>query len=370
MSLTGITLVIWRHSAEHQRQHQHERFLPAFQEKLDKEGVEGRAAASAARRTDIIPRRLFVAGLDMSKQGLAAMRRAMANVIELEILPDLNFLLPPILAIAKIATMVGLLGTVISMIGTFNAIGEAVKKGGSAAEPGGAIGLALFATALGLVTAIPLVFAHVLFKAWVAKFEVSMKSAAQKLILLVQSHKPPRREADDGDETGRGRGGGGDAGLRNSNRLAASVPRAPAERSRNGSRLTVSERLPWPRSAGSSTSGSSNRNTVYQEVPFTVVADWIQQGRLLEDDSSGRPAPRSGCASASIAGLRPYLPKAEPHARRGPGRGAGAGRARVRLEHAHADDEDDDVDMIPLIDVSLVLLIFFMLTASGVGGHR
>src|SRR5207248_10967091 len=28
---------------------------------------------------------------------------------------------------------------------------------------------------------------------------------------------------------------------------------------------------------------------------------------------------------------------------------------------------DDDVDMIPLIDVSLVLLIFFMLTASGVG---
>ena len=25
-------------------------------------------------------------------------------------------------------------------------------------------------------------------------------------------------------------------------------------------------------------------NTVYREVPFTVVADWIQQGRLLEDD--------------------------------------------------------------------------------------
>ena len=38
------------------------------------------------------------------------------------------FLLAPILAIAKIATMVGLLGTVISMINTFNAISEA--KGG------------------------------------------------------------------------------------------------------------------------------------------------------------------------------------------------------------------------------------------------
>ena len=51
----------------------------------------------------------------------------MANVIELEILPDLNFLLAPILAIAKIATMVGLLGTVISMINTFNAISQATK---------------------------------------------------------------------------------------------------------------------------------------------------------------------------------------------------------------------------------------------------
>src|SRR5262249_57020998 len=28
-------------------------------------------------------------------------------------------------------------------------------------------------------------------------------------------------------------------------------------------------------------------------------------------------------------------------------------------------DEDDDVDMIPLIDVSLVLLIFFMMTTTG-----
>ena len=48
----------------------------------------------------------------------------------------------------------------------------------------------ILATALGLATAIPLVFAHVLFKDWVAKFEVRMKSAAQKLLILVQSAKP------------------------------------------------------------------------------------------------------------------------------------------------------------------------------------
>ena len=113
----------------------------------------------------------------------------MVNVVELEILPQLNFLLPMTLAIAKIATMVGLLGTVISMIGTFSEL-TAMKKGTEIGNQGRDIGLALFATAvLGLVTAIPLVFAHVLFKAWNHNFELKMKSVAQKLLLMVQSAK-------------------------------------------------------------------------------------------------------------------------------------------------------------------------------------
>jgi biopolymer transport protein ExbB len=184
MSLTGLTLVIWRLLLNINASTNMSEFLPVFQQKLEKEGVEG-ALRFCRKRTDVIPRRLYVAGLETSKQGVAAMRRAMANVIELEILPDLNFLLPTILAIAKIATMVGLLATVISMIGTFNEIQKA--KGGDVGAQAGGIGLALFGTAMGLVTAIPLVFAHVLFKAWVAQFEVRMKSAAQKLILLLQA---------------------------------------------------------------------------------------------------------------------------------------------------------------------------------------
>ncbi len=187
MSLTGITLVIWRLLLNINGKTNMSEFLPGFQQRLEKEGVEG-ALRYCRTRTDIIPRRLFVAGLDVSKQGMAAVRRSMANVMELEILPDLNFLLPSILAIAKVATMVGLLGTVISMIGTFNEIQKS-SGGGGVASQAGAIGLALFATAGGLVTAIPLVFAHVLFKAWVAKYEVRMKGAAQKLILLLQSAK-------------------------------------------------------------------------------------------------------------------------------------------------------------------------------------
>src|SRR5205823_10470486 len=89
--------------------------------------------------------------------------------------------------------MVGLLGTVISMTNTFSKIQAA--EGGNVTSHAGAIGLALYATALGLVTAIPLVFAHVLFKAWIAQFEVKMKNAAQKLLVLVQAVKPGTGQA-------------------------------------------------------------------------------------------------------------------------------------------------------------------------------
>jgi biopolymer transport protein ExbB len=207
MSLAALTMVIWRLLLNRHAGTNLNEFLPLFQQKLEKEGIDG-ALKFCKGRTDMIPRRLYAAGLETSKQGLAAMRRAMANVIELEILPDLNFLLPPILAIAKIATMVGLLGTVISMIQTFNKIQESAT--GDMKGHSGAIGLALFATAMGLMTAIPLVFAHVLFKAWIAKFEIRMKSAAQKLLVLIQSARP-------------GAGGG------SSSKVVATAPAASSE---------------------------------------------------------------------------------------------------------------------------------------------
>jgi biopolymer transport protein ExbB len=184
-SFTALTLVFWRLLLNFDARTNLDIFLPHFQEVLETEGVAG-ALRMCRERTDLIPRRLYVAGLEAYPLGLGAMRQAMARAAELEILPAVNFLLPPILAIAKVATMLGLLGTVISMIGTFTAISQAeasVEVMGHA----GSIGLALFATALGLVTAIPLVFAHVLFKDWVRKFEVQLKAAAQKLLVLAKS---------------------------------------------------------------------------------------------------------------------------------------------------------------------------------------
>ena len=64
--------------------------------------------------------------------------------------------------------------------------------------------------------------------------------------------------------------------------------------------------------------------------------------------------------------LTPYLPRPEPHRADDRAEALEAVELEFRYKRAH-DEEDDDVDMIPLIDVSLVLLIFFMLTASAVG---
>ena len=194
MIFVAFTLVIWRILLNHGANTDVGEFLPVFQEKLTNEGLES-ALKYCKEESGVIPTRLYVAGLESSREGLSAMRRAMANVIELEILPDLNFLLSPILAIAKIATMVGLLGTVISMINVFTSMNASAEGSVSATTAGmtghaGKIGLALWATALGLVTAIPLVFAHVLFKDWIHKFEIKLKSSAQRLLLLAQSNKP------------------------------------------------------------------------------------------------------------------------------------------------------------------------------------
>src|SRR6185437_14336668 len=87
---------------------------------------------------------------------------------------------------------------------------------------------------------------------------------------------------------------------------------------------------------------------------------------LLENDMLRR----SGTAEWSPVGgspdFAPYLPRAEPY------RVDDTAEALEPVEldfrwKKRPDEEVDDVDMIPLIDVSLVLLIFFMLTASSAG---
>ena len=187
MAFAAFALVAWRFLLNLTHRSHLDDVWPDLQETLTQKGVRG-AIALCKTEKGLIPTVLFPAGLEAADQGAAAMRRSMTSAMELEMVPRMNFLLAPILAIAKISTMVGLLGTVISMINTFNAISSA-KDGKGVTSQAGAIGLALFATAMGLMTAIPLVFTHVLFKDWVHGQETKAKAAGQKLITLVTNSR-------------------------------------------------------------------------------------------------------------------------------------------------------------------------------------
>lgn len=107
-------------------------------------------------------------------------------------------------------------------------------------------------------------------------------------------------------------------------------------------------------------------NTVYREVPFPVVADWVQQGRLLENDMLRRSGTAEWFPVGGSPDFGPYLPRSEPFRVDDTAEALEPVELDFRWKKSH-DDEDDDIDMIPLIDVSLVLLIFFMLTASTAG---
>src|SRR5579884_2532740 len=106
-------------------------------------------------------------------------------------------------------------------------------------------------------------------------------------------------------------------------------------------------------------------DTVYREVPYEVVTDWVQQGRLLDDDMLRWSGQAEWFRLGSTPAFKAFMPRAEVDR---------AEDQAEALEPVHVDfgwkkphlEEDDDVDMIPLIDVSLVLLVFFMMTASGV----
>jgi hypothetical protein len=108
-------------------------------------------------------------------------------------------------------------------------------------------------------------------------------------------------------------------------------------------------------------------DTVYREVPFTVVADWLQQGRLLGEDRVRLTGQKQWHIIAAVKALQPYVPRQESAEARDQAEALEPVELGLRWNRPQ-EGEDEDVDMIPLIDISLVLLIFFMMTASITSG--
>jgi biopolymer transport protein ExbD len=104
-------------------------------------------------------------------------------------------------------------------------------------------------------------------------------------------------------------------------------------------------------------------NLVYREVPYTVVTDWIQQGRLLGEDQVRAAGGPKWYRLDSVPALTAFLPRPEPT--RVEDRAEALEPVEVEFTYRRPAGEDEgDVDMIPLIDISLVLLIFFMMSAA------
>src|SRR5262245_66350715 len=92
-------------------------------------------------------------------------------------------------------------------------------------------------------------------------------------------------------------------------------------------------------------------NTVYQEVPFEVVTDWVQQGRLLADDQVKPSGTKDWRRIGGSEDLEPYLPRPEPYHAEDQAEALEPVEVPMRWKR-HPEEEDDDVDLIPLIDVS------------------
>jgi biopolymer transport protein ExbD len=104
-------------------------------------------------------------------------------------------------------------------------------------------------------------------------------------------------------------------------------------------------------------------NTAYGAVPFETVANWLQQGRLLAEDHVRPTGKEEWFKIGSVRALALYLPQSQPQRIEDKAEALEPVEAELSWRHP-GDEEEDDPDMIPLIDVTLVLLIFFMMTAA------
>lgn len=189
LSLASLTVVIWKVWLNHNSQTDLTDFVRRLQEELNQTGIKG--ASKLCEDDPGIIAKVFGTLLQTAPRGKVASRDAIKNLIELDLVPDLNFLLPLVLVFTKLAPMLGLLGTVWGMILAFEKIAGATKVNPS--DLSRDIGMALFTTAEGLIIAIPLIFAYSIFREKVNRFELDLQKAADvALNMQPQIAKHPR----------------------------------------------------------------------------------------------------------------------------------------------------------------------------------
>tara|TARA_B100000674_G_scaffold452238_1_gene423600 strand:- start:2528 stop:3166 length:639 start_codon:yes stop_codon:yes gene_type:complete len=131
--------------------------------------------------------RVIKAGLTRANKGTQEIQNAVEEA-SLEVIPYIQKRTNSLLAIANIATLMGLLGTIIGMIGAFSAMAN-VAPDKRQAELGKNISLAMNTTAFGLIVAIPCMICHLILSGVTKKIidEIDLYSVKLENLLISRS---------------------------------------------------------------------------------------------------------------------------------------------------------------------------------------
>ena len=185
LSVTILTLIVWKALRNRNTRTPHD-FYERIQAELER-GDFRKVHELAQNSPGDVPQ-LYVAAVENMHRGKTATRNALFSLIELEMVPRQNFLLPWILFIAKVSPMCGLLGTVWGMILAFGKIAGATKVNPS--DLANDIGMALFTTAEGLVLAMIAILAYTVFKEHAQQSEIDLELRAEEALSLLFQRKP------------------------------------------------------------------------------------------------------------------------------------------------------------------------------------
>ena len=153
-----------------------DQFLEDVRERLSRKDFDGVVALcdSPPYWSKAVPQLILVAMENLSRPA-AKLRRLLADKFEREILADLEYGTSWVATVVKAAPMLGLLGTVIGMINAFGKIAAAQSTGTDPKQLAGDISFALLTTAIGLMTALPLVLAGNMLHVRIGKLQDSVQ---------------------------------------------------------------------------------------------------------------------------------------------------------------------------------------------------
>jgi biopolymer transport protein ExbB len=130
--------------------------------------------------------RVIKAGLTRANNGELEIQNAVEEAT-LEVVPLVEKRTNSLVALANVATLLGLLGTIIGMIGAFQALSD-VPPDQRQKVLGSKIGLAMNTTAFGLIVAIPCMLAHILLAGVTKKIieEIDLYSVKLENLLITR----------------------------------------------------------------------------------------------------------------------------------------------------------------------------------------